>query len=47
MWVSVGKAFIIRGDMKGVGWEGGTEARGSGARGLCRLAWLAQRQVEG
>ena len=24
MWVSVGKAFIIRGDMKGVGWEGGT-----------------------
>lgn len=25
MWVSVEKAFLIRGDMKGVGWEVGTE----------------------
>lgn len=24
MRVSAGKAFITRGDMKGVGWEGGT-----------------------
>lgn len=25
MWVSVEKAFLIRGDMKGVGWDMGTE----------------------